>query len=137
MATLKPVAWGALAAVLLTACALRRPPEPQAPSSPPAAVSQPPGEPVAPQTAPQGAGILLACDGGLQLRLRIRGDEVHVEGLPGGPEVVLRDAGGLTPQHTVFSNPRLRLELGVGRDASEAVLHLLQPQPRDLGCRAG
>ena len=43
-------------------------------------------------------------------------------------EVLLRDAGGLTPTQTVYSNPRMRAEFGLGAAGNQAVLrYLLQP----------
>ena len=45
-----------------------------------------------------------------------------------GYEVLLRDAGGLTPTQTVYSNPRMRAEFGLGAAGNQAVLrYLLQP----------
>jgi hypothetical protein len=39
-----------------------------------------------------------------------------------GDDVLLRDAGGQGAQ-TVYSNPRLRAEFGLGEGGREAVLH--------------
>jgi hypothetical protein len=45
-----------------------------------------------------------------------------------GYEVLYRTAGGLTPGQTVYSNPRMRAEFGLGANGKEAVLrYLLQP----------
>ena len=45
-----------------------------------------------------------------------------------GYEVLLRTAGGLTPTQTVFINPRMRAEFGLGTSGREAILrYLLQP----------
>ncbi|WBY00132.1 hypothetical protein PE066_11635 [Ramlibacter tataouinensis] len=116
------------AAALLAACAALEP-APPAPVAP-----QPAALPAA--DAPDGPDVLrLQCDGGLQLRLRVRQDEVQVDGLPGGREVLLRDAGGVTDRQSVYSNEHVRAEFGLGAQASEAVVHLLQPQPHDLNCR--
>jgi len=43
-------------------------------------------------------------------------------------DVLLRDAGGLTPQQTVYSNSHLRAEFGLGASGSEAILRYLAPQ---------
>jgi hypothetical protein len=45
-----------------------------------------------------------------------------------GYEVLYRSAGGLTPNQTVYSNPRMRAEFGLGATGQEAILrYLLQP----------
>ncbi len=45
-----------------------------------------------------------------------------------GYEVLLRTAGGLTPSQTVYSNPRMRAEFGLGATGREAILrYWLQP----------
>ena len=45
-----------------------------------------------------------------------------------GNDVLLRDAGGVTPQQTVYSNPRVRAEFGLGTGGREAILRYLSPQ---------
>ena len=45
-----------------------------------------------------------------------------------GYEVLYRTAGGLSPSQTVYSNPRMRAEFGLGATGQEAILrYLLQP----------
>jgi hypothetical protein len=45
-----------------------------------------------------------------------------------GYEVLYRTAGGLTPSQTVYSNPRMQAEFGLGATGREAILrYLLQP----------
>lgn len=45
-----------------------------------------------------------------------------------GYEVLYRTAGGLTASQTVFVNPRIRAEFGLGATGREAMLrYLLQP----------
>ena len=45
-----------------------------------------------------------------------------------GYEVIYRDAGGVTPSQTVYSNPRMRAEFGLGAAGNQAILrYLLQP----------
>ena len=45
-----------------------------------------------------------------------------------GYEVLYRTAGGLTPTQTVYINPRMRAEFGLGNTGKEAILrYLLQP----------
>ena len=46
---------------------------------------------------------------------------------PRGRQELLRDAGGLTPQQTVYSNAGIRAEFGLGVDGREAVLRLAKP----------
>ena len=42
-----------------------------------------------------------------------------------GYDLLYRDAGGLTPQQSVYSNPRLRAEFGLGPSQGDAVLRYL------------
>ena len=53
-----------------------------------------------------------------------------------GREQLLRDAGGITPRQTVYSNPRLRAEFGLGPGGDEALLHYASP-PLQVRCRLG
>lgn len=46
---------------------------------------------------------------------------------PRGRQELLRDAGGLTLQQTVYSNADLRAEFGLGPEGREAVLRTLKP----------
>jgi hypothetical protein len=46
---------------------------------------------------------------------------------PRGRQELLRDAGGLTPQQTVYSNAEWRAEFGLGASGREAVLQTLKP----------
>ncbi len=68
------------------------------------------------------SGELYRCDQALEFRVYFVDDSALIDGQR-GPEVLLRDAGGVTPQQTVFSNARLRAEFGLGANASEALLH--------------
>jgi hypothetical protein len=122
-----------LFACVLAGCATREPAAPAVP--PPVTAPVPASTSVSSAEVAAPGTFKLRCDDGLELRLRMLQDEVHVEGLPTGREVLLRDAGGVTPQQSVFSSPRVRAEFGLGAQASEAVVHLLQPAPRDLHCR--
>lgn len=47
---------------------------------------------------------------------------------PRGRQELLRDAGGLTPQQTVYSNASFRAEFGLGPEGREAVLRTVKPQ---------
>ena len=88
------------AAALLAACAGPGAPPPGAPPS----------------------GELYRCDQALEFRVRFVDDSAVIESRR-GLEVLLRDAGGVTPQQTVFSNARVRAAFGLGANASEALLH--------------
>ncbi|MBC7547617.1 MAG: hypothetical protein H7224_03100 [Polaromonas sp.] len=46
---------------------------------------------------------------------------------PRGRQELLRDAGGLTPQQTVYSNAVLRVEFGLGPEGRGAVLQTVKP----------
>jgi len=81
------------------------------------------------------AGSLrLRCEDGRTLVAQVGADVVQLEGLPSGPERLLRDAGGLTPRHTVYSSARLRAEFGLGEDGRSALLHPLQPAAATVRC---
>lgn len=95
----------------------------------PAAQPSPPPPPERP------AGLVLACDGGERLSVRTFPDEVHVAGLGPQVEVLLRDAGGLTPLQAVYSNPRWRAWFGLGADARQVEFQQVDPGSRTLRCR--
>ena len=61
------------------------------------------------------------CDGGLAFTVRLTGGTAILKGAR-GDDVLLRDAGGQGAQ-TVYSNPRMRAEFGLGASGREAVLH--------------
>ena len=68
---------------------------------------------------------LYRCDGGIRFSVAFANDTAVLKGTR-GDEVLLRDAGGQGGQ-TVYSNPRLRAEFGLGAGGREAVLRYLQP----------
>ena len=61
------------------------------------------------------------CDGGMEFTVRFTDGTAILKGAR-GDDVLLRDAGGQGAQ-TVFSNPRMRAEFGLGANGREAVLH--------------
>ena len=61
------------------------------------------------------------CDGGLEFTVRFADGSAILKGAR-GDDVLLRDAGGEGEQ-TVYSNPRMRAEFGLGADGREAMLH--------------
>ena len=107
----------ALAAAILCGCASA--PPPPATAAPPAPVAAPP---VAAGSLPH-----YRCDQQIEFTVRYGEDSVTVDAGSRGRELLLRDAGGLTPQQTVYSNPRLRAEFGLGSAGNEAVLHYAAP----------
>jgi hypothetical protein len=58
-----------------------------------------------------------------------------LEGLRGGAQRLGRDAGGFTPEHTVWSSEGLRAEFGLGVDGRGALLHY--PLAPIVRCAAG
>lgn len=61
------------------------------------------------------------CEYGLEFSVRFVDDTAVLDGTR-GREVLYRDAGGLTPQHTVYSNPRMKAEFGLGATGREAIV---------------
>jgi len=73
------------------------------------------------------------CEDASEFTVRFVDDGAHIDAPARGSEQLLRDAGGITPQQTVYSNGRLRAELGLGGRGDEASLHYLSP-PLQLHC---
>jgi hypothetical protein len=67
------------------------------------------------------------CDHDIAFTVQFGDDTATVDAGARGSEMLLRDAGGVTPQQTVYSNPRLRAEFGLGASGREAILHYLAP----------
>lgn len=86
--------------------------------APPAPVAAPP----APVAAP---AARYRCDQGIEFTVRFADDTAFIDSAKRGSEVVLRDAGGVTPQQSVYSNPHLRAEFGLGAAGRDANLHYL------------
>lgn len=68
-----------------------------------------------------GQGPLYQCENGIAFRVKFIDDTAVLEG-PGGQDLLQRDAGGEGPQQTVYSNPRMRAEFGLGAGGREAIL---------------
>jgi hypothetical protein len=109
---------------------------PAAPPSPgpaPAPAPAPPAEmapaPALPARQPRpGAGVpRYRCDHELAFTVSYGDDTATLEIGARGREVLLRDAGGVTPQQTVYSNEHLRAEFGLGAAGNEAVLRFAEP----------
>ena len=125
--------------LLLAGCAAVDPP-PAAPAlriDPPSHQTERDAAPsVKPSAEPSAAeGAPYACDNGFTLHARFREDTLALSGLGQGEETLLRDAGGVTPEQTVWSNDRVRAEFGLPPGGEGAVLHLLQPPASTLNCR--
>ena len=91
----------------------------------------PPPSAAAPSTLPStpstsyAQGVRYRCDDQTEFTLQWSEDSVVLDAGPRGREVLLRDAGGLTPQQTVYTNANLRAEFGLGASGREAILRYL------------
>ncbi len=114
----RAVSAAALAAAVLGACTA-------APQAPPASA---PASAVAPASAPAAAGLpRYRCDHGIAFTVQYGDDSVTIDAGARGRHVLLRDAGGVTPQHTVYSNDGLKAEFGLGAAGNEAILRYAEP----------
>jgi len=117
-----------LAAAALCGCAAPSVAAAPAPSAEPenAATAPRADVPAQPPTAQAGSGPArpwnYRCDGGLEFNVHFGDGIATVDGAPGGAQVLLRDAGGATPQQTVYSNERMRVEFGLGEGGREAIV---------------
>jgi hypothetical protein len=66
-------------------------------------------------------GPLYRCEHGIDFRVKFIDDTALLSG-SGGEDLLQRDAGGEGPRQTVYSNPRMRAEFGLGASGREAVL---------------
>ena len=71
------------------------------------------------------------CEHGIEFTARFIDDTAVLDGTR-GKDILYRDAGGQGAQ-TVYSNPQLRAEFGLGASGREAVLHYLLP-PLEARC---
>jgi hypothetical protein len=120
---------GALVAASLWGCAGTPAPAPasSAPSTtPPTPLSAPtPVNPPAPNS-PAASPARYRCDDNIEFTVRFADDMATVDVGPRGADVLLRDAGGTTPQQSFYSNPRMRAEFGLGVSGREAILRYTQ-----------
>ena len=112
----------ALGAAVLWGCTATAPAAPPALAGPaaPASADAPAGS-----AEPASAGASLdhyRCDEGVAFTVRFADDSASIDAGPFGSDVLLRDAGGTTPQQTVYSNARMRAEFGLGASGREAIL---------------
>ena len=112
----------ALCTAVLWACTATPPAAPPAAASPAPSIS--PVEPAGtPEPASRGASLdHYRCDEGIQFTVRFADDAASIDAGPFGSDKLLRDAGGTTPQQTVYSNARMRAEFGLGASGREAIL---------------
>src|SRR5688572_20113753 len=124
---MKFLAIGLLATGALSGCVSAPPAAAPVPVQAPAPATEPAGSPAAP--ASQAASLQrYRCDQNFEFSVRFTDDSAVIEAGSRGNDVLLRDAGGVTPQQTVYSNPRLRAEFGLGASGREAILRYLAPQ---------
>ena len=71
-------------------------------------------------------GVAYRCEQAGGFQVTFGKDSAVLTGLFGRQEL-LRDAGGLTPTQTVYSNASLRAEFGLGADGQGAVLRTVKP----------
>lgn len=62
------------------------------------------------------------CEQDIAFTVRFDGDSAVLDAGARGNDLLFRDAGGLTAQQTVYSNPRMRAEFGLGASGRDAVL---------------
>jgi hypothetical protein len=67
------------------------------------------------------------CDGGLEFDVRFGDGSAELLFASREPQTLLRDAGGTSPEHTVYSNTSAKAEFGLGTDGREAKLNLVSP----------
>jgi len=125
---MKFLALGLLGAGALLGCAsvaTGSPPTGPSPNQVPAAAAP---EPAAPAATPSASLQRYRCDQNFDFTVRFMDDSAVIDTGSRGNDVLLRDAGGVTPQQTVYSNPRVRAEFGLGAGGREAILRYLSPQ---------
>ena len=64
------------------------------------------------------------CEAGVDFTVRFADDTAVFNGSR-GYEVLYRNAGGIGPGQTVYTNPRMRAEFGLGPTGREAILRYL------------
>jgi hypothetical protein len=61
------------------------------------------------------------CEHGITFTARFIDDTAILDGAR-GRDVLYRDAGGTSPTHVVYSNPRMKAEFGLGATGREAIV---------------
>ena len=119
---------GVAAGAVLWGCAAAPPPRVAAPAAPAAAPAAPATAPMpspAASSRPAAPAARYRCDQGIEFTVRFADDSAFIDSAKRGSEVALRDAGGVTPQQSVYSNAHLRAEFGLGAGGRQARLHYL------------
>ena len=92
-------------------------------SPPPTPVAMPPGAtPAAPSAIPR-----YRCDNSIAFTVRFGDGTADIDAGPQGEHSLLRDAGGLTPQQTVYSSTKLKAEFGLEPEGRGARLSYVSP----------
>ena len=115
-----------LAAAILSACAAAPPPA----AAPAVVQRQAPASGTAPAPSANSPAPGLPhyrCDHDIAFTIRYEDDSAVLDAGSHGRELLQRDAGGLNPAQTVYSNTEMRAELGLGPAGNEAVLHYASP----------
>ena len=116
--------------LLVGGCAAR-PQPPVAPVAP--APVAPPAAPVALAAPAPPAPPRYACDQGIEFSVRFVDGAAELDIAGKGRETLLRDAGGVTPQQTVYSSTKLKAEFGLEPDGRGARLNFVTP-PIEARC---
>ncbi|MGE0333159.1 MAG: hypothetical protein AB7P37_20970 [Ramlibacter sp.] len=61
------------------------------------------------------------CEHGITFTVRFIDDTAILDGAR-GRDVLYRDAGGTSPTHVFYSNPRMKAEFGLGATGREAIV---------------
>ena len=69
----------------------------------------------------QAEAPLYRCENAIEFRVRFIDNSAVLDGSR-GYDVLYRDAGGVTPSQTVYSNIRMRAEFGLGPSGRVAIL---------------
>ena len=121
------LAIGLLATGALSGCVSAPPAAAPVPAPTPATEPVPAASPAAP-ASPAASLQRYRCDQNFEFSVRFTDDSAVIDAGSRGNDVLLRDAGGVTPQQTVYSNSQLRAEFGLGASGREAILRYLAPQ---------
>jgi len=109
--------------LLLGACASA--PPPAAAPAPPARAAPPPEVPKPEAAKPQPPHY--RCEGGLEFDVRFGDSSVELVFKSREPETLLRDAGGTSPEHKVYSNTKAKAEFGLDPEGRGAQVNFADP----------
>ena len=113
----------------IAGCATPAPPVALTPAVPDAQAAPAPAAPVASAT-----GLAhFSCEQGLAFDAKFGDGSVELLFASRGAQVLQRDAGGTTPQQTVYSSTDAKVEFGLGAEGRQAKLNLVSP-PVETRC---